>query len=202
MQNKLHNGHGSGGPFLSDTRFDRLYPLKIQELAVKHWTPLYIARKAAKFLVAESGLKILDIGSGIGKFCLAGASHFPQATFYGVEQRAELVYYADKVKQQLKIDNAFFYHSNFTQVNLRQYDHFYFYNSFYENLVGTDKIDNSIHYSSELFNYYNRYLFAELEKMPVGTRLATFHSMEGEVPPCYQVVGAEKDNLLKCWIKI
>ena len=64
------------------------------------------------------------------------------------------------------------------------------------------KIDDSIDYSGELFNYYNRYLFKQLEKKPAGTRLATFHSMEEEIPQGYHVVGSEMDNLLKFWIKI
>ena len=82
------------------------------------------------------------------------------------------------------------------------HDHFYFYNSFYENLSGTEKIDDSIDYSSELFNYYNRYLFRELEKKPAGTRLVTYHSLEDEIPPGYEVVGTAINEYLKMWIKI
>jgi hypothetical protein len=102
----------------------------------------------------------------------------------------------------LELGNVKFLHGNFTELDLGRYDHFYFYNAFYENLVGTDKIDNSIHYSSELYHYYNRYLYRQLEKMPAGTRLATYHSLEDEVPPGYHVVGSEAGNLLKCWIKV
>ena len=87
-------------------------------------------------------------------------------------------------------------------LDLRNYDHFYFYNSFYENLVGTDKIDDSIDYTSGLYNYYNRYLYKQLEQKPTGTRLATYHSLEDEIPPSYLVVGSEFDNLLKFWIKV
>jgi len=49
-------------------------------MSLKQWTPLAIARKAAEFL-AEPGSKVLDIGSGIGKFCLTGAFFNPEATF-------------------------------------------------------------------------------------------------------------------------
>ena len=38
-------------------------------------------------------------------------------------------------------------HGNFTQLDFKNFDHFYFYNAFYENLAGTDKIDDSIDYS-------------------------------------------------------
>ena len=39
-------------------------------------------------------------------------------------------------------------------------------------------------------------------KKPGGTRLATFHSLEDEIPQSYHEVGSEFDNLLKFWIKI
>ena len=79
---------------------------------------------------------------------------------------------------------------------------FYFFNSFYENLAGTDKIDDSIDYSGELYNYYSHYLYRQLEEKPEGTRVATFHSLEDEMPRNYYEVGSEFDNLLKFWIKV
>src|SRR5436190_18491285 len=93
-------------PFISDTQFDQLYPLNIQQLTKRHWTPLYVARKAASFLATERGARVLDIGSGIGKFCMAAASIRPESFFYGVEQRSRLVYYADKVKNLLGLENV------------------------------------------------------------------------------------------------
>ncbi len=188
--------------FASDEQFNQLYPLSIQALARRHWTPLSVARKAAGFLAAENNVRILDIGSGVGKFCLAAAYYKPNAFYYGIEQRKSLVSHAEKAREILHLQNVSFVNGNFTQLDFRKYDHFYFYNAFYENLAGTEKIDDSIDYSGELFNYYNRYLFKQLEKKPAGTRLATFHSMEEEIPQGYHVVGSEMDNLLKFWIKI
>jgi SAM-dependent methyltransferase len=190
------------GWFSSDSRFDQLYPDAIQALAKRHWTPLVVARKAAHFLAIENNARILDIGSGVGKFCLAAAYYQPQSFFHGIEQRVSLQYKAETARQILRLENARFIHGNFTTIDFKNYDHFYFYNAFYENLVGTDKIDNSIVYSGELYNYYNRYLYNQLDQKPAGTRLATYHSMEDEIPPSYQVAGAEFDNLLKFWIKI
>ena len=199
---QIDQGGELESPFYSDIQFDRLYPAKIQQLSSRHWTPLHIAKKAARFLAAESGVRILDIGSGIGKFCLSAAPLRPRAFFYGVEQRSYLVYNADKIRSLLGIQNVSFRHCNFTQLDFRDYDHFYFYNSFYENLVGTDKIDHSIYYSEGLYQYYNRYLYQQLEKMPTGTKLATFHSLEEEVPRSYQVVHMEGNTQLKFWMKV
>lgn len=198
----LENRINTENWFSSDAQFNQLYPSSIQLLAQRHWTPLVVARKAANFLAAESKVKILDIGSGVGKFCLAAAHYKPKALYYGIEQRKRLVNHAEAAKEMLRIENVSFMNGNFTQIDFRNYDHFYFYNSFYENITGTDKIDNSIDYSLELFNYYNRYLYKQLEQKPSGTRLASFHSLEDEIPQCYHIVGSEMNDLLKFWIKI
>lgn len=188
--------------YRSDADFNRLYPASIQQLASQHWTTLTVARRAANFLAAEPHMRILDIGSGVGKFCLSAAHHKPDALFFGVEQRKSLVTIADAVKDTIGLTNVTFINGNFTQLDFRQYNHFYFYNSFYENLNGTNKIDDSIDYSQELYHYYNRYLYKQLEKKPAGTRLATYHSVEDEIPADYHVVGSEINDLLKFWIKI
>jgi len=188
--------------FSSDDQFDKLYPLPVQSLTSLHWTPLNIARKAAHYLAADYNVRILDIGSGVGKFCLAAAYYKPKAFYYGVEQRKSLVRYAEIANDVLLFQNVSFFNGNFTVLDFRNYDHFYFYNSFYENLIGADRIDNSILYSAELYNYYNRYLYKQLERKPIGTKIATFHSLEDEIPPCYRSEASEFDNLLKFWIKV
>lgn len=202
MQNKCTQQWPTGATFTSDLEFDKLYSPSIQKLATRHWTPLAVARKAANFLVTGDNARILDIGCGVGKFCLAAAQFRPSAFYYGIEQRRTLVYHAERTKELLGFENVSFMHGNFTQLNLRDYDHFYFYNSFYENLGGTDKIDDSIDYSPELYHYYNRFLYKQLEKMPAGTRLVTYHSLEQEIPSGYHVAASEWDSLLKFWIKI
>lgn len=188
--------------FNSDIQFNQVYPISIQKLAEKHWTALAVAKKTAGFLAAEKNVKILDIGSGVGKFCLSAAYYKPEASYFGIEQRRKLFCYAEAARETLHMTNVAFIEGNFTQVDFKKYDHFYFYNSFYENLPGTNKIDDSIEYSPELFNYYNRYLLKQLEQKPAGTRLATYHSLEDEIPKTYKEVSSDMNGLLKFWIKI
>jgi hypothetical protein len=187
--------------FISDGDFNQLYTTDYQYLSNRHWTPLSVAIKASTFLSAEPNNKILDIGSGVGKFCLAGAYYHPNSFFFGIEQRKKLVESADSIKNLLALKNVSFIHANFTKLNLVKFDHFYFYNSFYENLDGTAKIDDSIAYSGELYNYYNAYLYKQLELVRQGTRLATYHAIGIEIPSSFHVVGSDEDNLLKFWIK-
>lgn len=188
--------------FSSDSQFNKLYPPDIIHLAKRHWTPLSVARRASYFLAAEKNTRILDIGSGVGKFCLSAAYYNPHAFYYGVEQRKSLTEVAQAAQEMLDIDNVSFNTANFTQLDFSDFDHFYFYNSFYENLAGSDKIDDTIQYSGQLFNYYNHYLFKQLELKQAGTRVATFYSLEDEMPPSYHIVGSEFDNQLKFWVKV
>lgn len=188
--------------FSADTEFHKLYPQPVRALARMHWTPLYIVQKVVSYLAPNNKVKILDIGSGVGKFCLAGAFYKPSVSFFGVEQRKSLITHAEYVREKLGFQNVHFLHRNFTQINLCEYDHFYFYNSFFENLDGAEKIDNEIDYSNELYNYYSIYLYNQLEKMPIGTRVATYCSWGDEMPPCYKVAETHFDNLLKFWIKM
>lgn len=190
------------GYFSSDDQFDKVYPLSIAMLAQRHWTPLSVSRKAVQFLATGDNVRILDIGAGVGKFCIAAAHFAPRAMFYGVEQRNRLLQHAEKAKEVSGVKNAQFIHANFTQLDFEAYDHFYFFNSFFENLDGTDKIDDSIDYSGELYNYYNRYLYRQLDQKPPGTRLVTYHSLENEIPPDFHVVDSHQNGLLKFWVKI
>jgi hypothetical protein len=188
--------------FSSDEAFNKLYPETIQKLSHRHWTALNVAKKAADFLAEDRAVKILDIGSGVGKFCLAAAWHKPTAFYYGIEQRKTLVEYAVAAQKKLGLKNVFFTEGNFTKTDFKQYDHFYFYNSFYENITGTQKIDEEVACSQELYNFYTFSLFRQLEKMPVGTKLVTFHVSEDNWPKGYHVVGADMDEVLNFLIKI
>jgi len=87
--------------FESEQSFCQLYPLSIQQLDKVHWSPLTVIYKSVQFLANRKDAKILDIGSGAGKFCLAGAYYKPNAAFYGVEQRQYLVGHAECAKEKL-----------------------------------------------------------------------------------------------------
>ena len=188
--------------FESDEIFNSIYPQNIQAAAKKHWTRLEVAKKAAQFLAISPEVKILDIGSGSGKFCFAAAHYHPDVQFYGVEQREELVDLCNDLKKQLGISNITFIHKNITDTSFKEFDHFYFYNSFYENIEGTQKIDYSVEYSPKLYDYYNLCLYKLLDKKPSGTRIATYHSFGNEIPPEYEVVHSDYDEYLKFWIKV
>ena len=188
--------------FASDKIFNSLYPKPIQDVAEKHWTPLEVAKKAAAFLATSPDVKILDVGSGSGKFCLTAAHYHPLTFFYGIEQRGNLVDLSTDLAEKLELANVSFICNNIANIDFDRFDHFYFYNSFYENITGTQKIDSSVKYSEELYNYYNRYLHKQLDKKPAGTRLVTYHSFGIETPSGYEIVHTDYNEFLKFWVKV
>lgn len=197
----MRNIAGNSTWHANDAAFDWLYPERIQQLSKRHWTPVEVAKKSAAFLATGTGNRILDIGSGVGKFCLIGGCCYPEAMFYGVEQRKELYHFARAAREATGLENVDFINGNFTQLDFNGFDHFYFYNAFFENLVEDGQIDQELEYSVSLYKYYTRFMFKELDNKPGGTRLVTFHSLEDEVPPSYHLVDATVDLMLKMWIK-
>jgi ubiquinone/menaquinone biosynthesis C-methylase UbiE len=191
-----------GEYFKSDKKFDRLYAQYIQELSRRHWTPLAIAQQASSFLAGSENVKILDVGSGAGKFCLAGAYYNPSAQYVGIEQRLNLVIQAETVRDRLGLTNVSFVHGNFTSLDFNRYNHFYFYNSFYEHIITDGHIDKAISFSQKTYDEYTAQLFNKLEKMPAGTKLVTYHIMRAEIPSFFKITREEMEGFLKFCVKI
>jgi hypothetical protein len=186
--------------FRTDADFDWLYPEQFQLISAKQWTSLDIARKAAEFL-AVPGAKVLDIGSGIGKFCLTGAFFNPETTFFGVEQRHNLHHYAEIAQRYTQLRNVGFIHANITQINFEEFDHFYFFNAFYENIDQKNAIDDAIETSISLYTYYTAYLLSALKAVKTGTRLVTYQCLGSVSDINFRLVRASDNNLLRMWIK-
>lgn len=187
--------------FSSDAAFDTLYSLRVQQLSSIHWTPIEVAKKAAAHLTGGTGKNILDIGSGAGKFCIIAAHNFPDHFFYGVEQRRALIDEAIIAQNATNTLNAKFIHANFNELNMEPFDHFYFYNSFSENLFHYKPIDNLVQSSAAIYEEYLSQFYHLLESKPPGTRLATFHCPDGYVPPDYKRIRHSTGETLSLWIK-
>ena len=186
--------------FLTDAAFDNLYPVYIKRLSLLHFTPLNVAATAAQFLAPNASSRVLDIGAGAGKFCIAG-SYFSPGHFAGIEQRKNFVQCGNKLIRQLGLANAELVHGNFTSLDLSAYSGIYFYNSFHENIVLDDSLDEKIERSGELYDKYTAHLLRQLKAMPIGARLATYWLSITEIPGCYKLYESHYNNLLKLWIK-
>jgi hypothetical protein len=197
---KNQNHDSKMEPFSSDTAFDALFPIYIQELSVLHFTPLEVAITAAHFLAPDENARVIDIGAGIGKFCMAG-SHFTKGRFTGIEQRQRFVHIGNKVIKRLDIDRVELRYGNFTDIEILGYTGIYFYNSFHENLVFSDALDKKVTFSAELYELYTAHFLKQLNAMPPGTRLATYWLGITEIPGSYQLLKTHFDDKLKLWVK-
>ncbi len=186
---------------VDDNAFNNLYPKHIKALSARHWTPVAIARMAARYLVDNGNKKVLDIGSGAGKFCLVGAAS-TKGVFYGVEQRASLTRISKKIADKYKISNVEFIHSNINEISFLDYEAFYFFNSFYENIDTSCSIDDTVLPDKDLYYDYSAYVKEQLNKTPVGTRLVTYWSKWDEIPESFDLTDTACNKLLNFWEKM
>ncbi|ATP55605.1 methyltransferase [Pedobacter ginsengisoli] len=188
--------------YLDDEHYDSQLSPRMRRLSQLHWSPLEVIRAAAGFLCDKPGSKVIDIGSGIGKFCITAAQHYPDCDFYGIEQRKDLHGIALLSRQNSSVvSNTHFIHGDFTELDYNNYDGIYFFNSFAENLCTFGRIDNSVQYSPSLYNYYANYFYKILENKENGTRLVTYHGNDGDLPSSYQLIDSSFNNYLKMYIK-
>lgn len=185
----------------TDKDFDKLYPKNIQLLSGIHWTPIEVAQKASKFLVQKDSDIVLDIGSGAGKFCIVGAMS-TNAKFVGVEHRKAVCDLSKEVINKLEIKNIEILNQNILDTDFSDYTSFYFFNPFEENINDyCPQIDLSVPLSKKKYLDYTLYVYEELKKLPSKTRLATYCTLESQVPECFKLESIDFDWDLKLWIK-
>jgi SAM-dependent methyltransferase len=169
-----------------------------------------VAAEAAKLLApdrtgsavgpAKARTRVLDIGCGPGKFCLIGAS-LTEGRFTGVEQRSDLVAAARLAANDLHAANVEFIHGNVLDVDFADYDAFYLFNPFEENMHYGHKIDSAVRLSTALFKRYTSHVATQLGTRPLGTRVVTYAGYADDIPACYYCESALFGDDLKLWIK-
>ena len=188
---------------IKDVEFDVMYPFKLKDAVEMHFTPIEVAKTAARYLAHKKGVKVLDIGSGAGKFCMIGSA-CTEGYFTGIELRESLFATALRISKRYNLLNIEFVHANITDISFKDFDAFYFFNAFYENVsrLGVGKINNELDLSRELYDTYSFYVKQQLDSMPVGTKLVTYFSFSKEIPDSYHLQFTDFDGKLKMWEKV
>lgn len=186
---------------IDDQVFDSIFPKHLKVVSEFHFTPLKVAQVAAAFLVENPGDRVLDIGSGAGKFCMVGAA-CTSGHFVGVEQRESLHRVAVSLAERYGLQNVDFQLANFLDHDFKPYNALYFFNSFQENIVPDSAIDDTIRLDRAYYKQYAQQLRERLGDMPNGTRLATYFSFLTEVPECYELRATDFDRKLKLWVRV
>jgi hypothetical protein len=185
---------------VTDDEFNAIYPRKIRRLAEKHFTPVNVAKTASEFLVTKPGTKVMDIGSGAGKFCLVGTIN-TSGHFTGIEQRSSLVELSKRLSISYGLNNVAFLNVNVTSIDFNEYDAFYIYNPFYENLNNREGIDDSVLMTPTLYNSYLTYTQRQLSRLSPAVRLVTYYTSDALVPPGFKLIDTLYEGHLKLWEK-
>jgi SAM-dependent methyltransferase len=188
-----------------DDVFDHRLPHRLQLKSSIHFTPVAVARLAARLLAPDPGMRVLDVGAGPGKFCVIAAREVPTCSFVGVELRPHLVHLARKLTARLSVPNASFVNGDAFELDWSEYDAFYFYNPFAEQLHEPDfALDRSLTLMPARFLDYVSRAGKRLANARIGTRVVTYHSFGAPVPPGYDLTQRHMigTDCLELWIKL
>jgi 2-polyprenyl-3-methyl-5-hydroxy-6-metoxy-1,4-benzoquinol methylase len=109
---------GGGVPYSSYHRFHEVMAEESYQTVVtgliEHILPL--APKLSNKL--EKGIKVLDIGCGMGKAVNMMAKHFPNSTFYGYDLSAQAIEVAKKEATKIGNPNTFFQVQDILNLNI------------------------------------------------------------------------------------
>jgi len=188
----------------SDVEFDRAYDKQIRELSQQHWTPVRVAARVADLLTRAGATRILDVGSGAGKFCIVGALS-TDAEFVGVERRGYLVDIAKQTALRFGADRATFVHASADNFSFEGFDGVYLYNPFYEQISRfLVQIDSGIERSPLMYRHFVRSTMNKLAAMAPPVAVVTFNGFGGLMPPEYDFRGDEPagNDQLELWVKM
>jgi hypothetical protein len=190
------------GDLVSDLEFDRIYPSSVQEMSPIHWTPVAVVRRAVELLEVKPQMRILDLGSGAGKFCMVGALT-SEGSFIGVEQRPHLVVLAQRLCVRYQIPRATFDCRGFEEISWEGFDGYYLYNPFGEHVRGTPPIDRTISIGKSIYRRYIQTLETRLSEVRLGTRVVVFHGFGGQMPASFESLVLERRSggFLELWVK-
>ncbi|MDZ4727138.1 MAG: methyltransferase domain-containing protein [Leptospira sp.] len=191
------------GDEISDGEFDKLYPPYFQEISSVQWSPIHICKLVLDLFNLKEEDQLLDVGSGVGKFCFIAAI-LTKANVTGVEKRKELVQVSNGILKQSKLKNLNFIHKRMEDLDWNQFSCLYFYNPFYENISPHHRIDDEIPEGIKKFSENLNVTKQKLSDLKKGTKIVTYHSFGGKMPSSYKKIKHINLTLgeLESWIKI
>lgn len=190
------------GELIYDRVFDDVFPFTVRRASSVHWTPVEVAVRAAKLLTeGVDAPVVLDVGSGVGKFCTIAAAA-SDATVHGVEHRKHFVDIARDAADKLGVDVEFA-HCSVDAFDLATLTGVYLFNPFAENLANReDHLDDTVELSEDAF--WRGVAASErlLARAQPGTRVVTYCGWGGAMPAGYEMVLRERRaGTIELWIK-
>lgn len=189
---------------MSDRAFDVWLPEDYRKISYRFWTSVEVSVRVARWL-AEAGVeRVLDVGSGIGKFCVVGALA-SRLTYTGVEHRPHLVPLAEDLAARFGVsDRVSYVTGRFDTLKFRDFDAIYLFNPFGENrFPAAEHLDSSVVINPLRFDDEVAAVEYLIDGMRVGTYLVTYNSFGGCIPDSFDLVQSKiaTGSLLRLWRK-
>jgi hypothetical protein len=187
-----------------DHTFDRFLPEPLRVVSPQYWSPLAVAKRAAEWLDDVGVHNVVDIGSGAGKFCVAGAL-FGRCHFIGLEQRVFLVDSARALARLFDVnDRVRFVRGALGAVPAPVADAYYLFNPFGQYwFEADDMVQTNVEFGNERLADDVAAAEQLLRRAPVRTWLLTYNGFGGRVPDGYELlrVDWELPGVLRLWRK-
>jgi SAM-dependent methyltransferase len=187
-----------------DGAFDWLLPPLARTKGRRYWSPLSVARRAALRFTEFGVRRVLDVGAGPGKFCIAAALARPDLALCGIEQRHALVKTAQELAAGLRLTNVEFRVGDALMVPWRGFDGLFFFNPFGENVFATeDTFDSGVELSERRLAAELLGTFRKLSSLRLGSVAVTYCGLGGPIPSSYDLVREEPvgSAALRTWVK-
>ena len=173
----------------TDRAFDRFLPDRLRPMSSDFWSPLAVARRAAEWFEAAGVQRVLDVGSGAGKFCVAAAL-FGRCHYVGLEQRPFLVKSARRLARLFDVnDRVNFVLGSLGEAPTPIADAYYFFNPFGDYSVGLHP--RAEHDANRATERYARDVSAAeqlLGNAVPGSYVLALNGFGGRLPPGYDLI--------------
>jgi SAM-dependent methyltransferase len=190
------------GKRVRDAAFDLVYPEDVRRVSARFWTPVEVARTAARWLASQGARSVLDVGSGAGKFCIV-ANMTTGTKITGLEQRSALLEAAQSAASAYGAVSEFKL-GTLETLDPDAYDAFYLFNPFGENLYPIDEQFDTGPELSTLRYTHDLSIFEHwLDHAPRGVCVVTYHGFGGRMPGTYQLLRSlpKGSDFLRLWRK-
>jgi len=184
-----------------DVLFDRFLPFDYRFVSRTFWSPLDAVARAARWLDELDIDTVVDIGSGVGKFCI-GAALASRSSFIGIEQRRPLVGISRGIARIFDLGpRVRFIEGVFGEVTVPAAACYYFFNPFGESLfMPEERLDEEAEVS-QARSLRDVYLAEQLlAAAPVGTYVMTYNGFGGALSDDFDIVRSDKD--LPCALRL
>lgn len=190
------------GLSVEDFTFDQVYPTALQSVSPQFWTSVKTAIAAAESLRDLDCRSVLDIGSGVGKFCIISSLVLDRRTT-GVEHRAYLVDAAKRAAVDYGADVECL-SGRFENLDPERFDAFYLFNPFAENVFDPEEwLDDAVELSEARWSHDLAVAEHWLDHAPQGTALITYNGFGGRIPGTFSLQRGllTSGNWLRVWTK-